>query len=282
MSAKRLSRLDEDDSVGDREREEPSTPIREASAVTDKRKTEGTAGGGEELEDDAESDIGADIQYDGRVGQGGKPGLEGATTTKDEETDAEFGSTTDGRDGRHVVRPVKSQGTSMRAKGTQQGTDGDGRMMPTRGEHEEDNGDEFWHDAREDGLETTAYGKAKDGAKMEPEGDGKSHVGEEEVGNRHVRFGCDAIRTWIGRPRRDHDMNEEKDREGGEPSTPIRGTSTVTTQRKTEETTGGGKNLEARADEVTGAGIRYETTGERGPRWQAGVGRGYGYDKRRA
>ena len=54
-----------DDSVGDREREEPSTPIREASAVADRRKTEETMGGGEELQDDAESDIGADIRYDG-------------------------------------------------------------------------------------------------------------------------------------------------------------------------------------------------------------------------
>jgi hypothetical protein len=31
----------------------------------DQRKTEEMAGGGEELEDDAESDIGADIRYDG-------------------------------------------------------------------------------------------------------------------------------------------------------------------------------------------------------------------------
>ena len=38
---------------------------------------------------------------------------------------------------------------------------------------------------------------------------------EEEVGNRHVQgpirsrfhFGWDAIRTWIGRPKRDHDMD---------------------------------------------------------------------------
>jgi hypothetical protein len=45
VSEKAPSRLSDDDSVGDREREEPSTPIREASAVADRRKTEGTAGG---------------------------------------------------------------------------------------------------------------------------------------------------------------------------------------------------------------------------------------------
>jgi hypothetical protein len=112
--------------------------------------TEETTGGDEELEDDAESDIGADIQYDGRAGQSAKSESEGATATKDEETDAEFGSTTDGRDGRHAVRSVEGQGTSMRAEGPQQGTDGDGRMMPMRGEYEEDDDDESWHDARED------------------------------------------------------------------------------------------------------------------------------------
>jgi hypothetical protein len=48
VSAKRSSRLGEDGSVGDREREEPSTPIWEASAVTKQRKTEGTVGGGED------------------------------------------------------------------------------------------------------------------------------------------------------------------------------------------------------------------------------------------
>jgi hypothetical protein len=159
VSAKRPSRLGEDDSVGDREQEEPSTPIQEASAVTDQRKTEETAGGGEELEDDAESDIGADIRYDGRAGQAGKPESEGATTTKDEETDAEFGSTTDGHDGRHVVQPVEGQGTSMRAEGPQQGTDGDGRMTPMRGEYEEDDDDESWHGAKENGWETAACGK---------------------------------------------------------------------------------------------------------------------------
>jgi hypothetical protein len=160
VNAKGSSRLGEDDSVGDREREEPSTPIREALAVTDQRKTEETAGGGNELEDDAESDIGADIRCDGRPGQGGKPESEGATATKDEETDAEFSSTMDGRDGRHAVRSVEGQGRSMCVEGPQQGTDGDCRMTPIRGEYEEDDDDESWHGARKDGGETATCGKA--------------------------------------------------------------------------------------------------------------------------
>ena len=47
-------------------------------------------------------------------------------------------------------------------------------------------------------------------------------------------------------------------------TTAMLGTSAVADQRKTEETTGGGEELEARADDVTGAGIRYEMTDERG------------------
>jgi hypothetical protein len=127
--------------VGDREREEPSTPIREASAVADQRKSEETAGGGEEFKGDTESDIGADIRYDGRAGQGGKPESEGATAIKDEETDAEFGSTTDGRDGRHTTRPVEGQRASMHVEGPQQRTGGDGRMRPMGGEYEDDDDD---------------------------------------------------------------------------------------------------------------------------------------------
>jgi hypothetical protein len=100
--------------------------------------------------------------------------------TKDEKTDAEFGSTTDGRDGRHAVRPV------------------------------EDDDGESWHDAREDGWGTTACGKANEGTGTEPEGELEGHIREEEVGNRHDRFGCDAIRMWIGQPRWDCDMNGEK------------------------------------------------------------------------
>jgi hypothetical protein len=59
-------------------------------------------------------------------------------------------------------------------------------------------------------------------------------------------------------------MNEDKGREGGEPSTPIRGTSTIVGRQKTGKTTGGGEKLKTGADEVTGAGIRYERTGEQG------------------
>jgi hypothetical protein len=125
------SRLGKDDSVGDREREEPSTPIREALAVTERRKSDGTVGGGEELEDGAESDIGAGIRCDGRAGQDGKPELGGATATEDVETDAEFGSTGEERNGRHAIRPMEGQETGMHADGAQQGTDGDGRTTRT-------------------------------------------------------------------------------------------------------------------------------------------------------
>jgi hypothetical protein len=47
----------------------------------------------------------------------------------------------------------------MRAEGAQQGTDGDGRMTPMRGEYEENDDDDSWHGAREHGWETTAFGK---------------------------------------------------------------------------------------------------------------------------
>jgi hypothetical protein len=102
------------------------------------RKTEGTAGGGEELEDGMESDIGAGIRYDGQAGQGSKPESEGATATGDVENDAEFGSKEEERNGRHAIRPTEGQGTSMHADGPQQGSDGDGRMIRTGGEHEKD------------------------------------------------------------------------------------------------------------------------------------------------
>ena len=66
-------------------------------------------------------------------------------------------------------------------------SDYDGRMTPLRGEYEqEDDNDESWHDAREDGWETAAYRKAKSRATMEPEAEAKGRAGEEEVGNQHV------------------------------------------------------------------------------------------------
>jgi hypothetical protein len=131
VSAKRPSRLGEDDSAGDRERDDPSTPIQEASAGTDQRKTEGTEGGGEEFEDGAESDIGAGIWYDGQAGQGGKPESKGATATKDVETDAEFWSTEGEHNGRHAIRPTEGQGAGMHADGPQQGTGDVGRSTRT-------------------------------------------------------------------------------------------------------------------------------------------------------
>jgi hypothetical protein len=66
---------------------------------------------------------------------------------KDVETDAEFGSREEKRNGRHAIRPIEGQGTSMHADGPQQGTNGDGRMPRTRGKREKDDDDESWHDA---------------------------------------------------------------------------------------------------------------------------------------
>ena len=89
----------------------------------------------------------------------------------------------------------------------------DGQMKPFRGKYEdEDENDESWHDAREDGWETVACGKAKNEAATGPEAEAKGRDGDEEIKNRHVRepirsgfqFGWDAIRTWIGRPKQDH------------------------------------------------------------------------------
>jgi hypothetical protein len=58
----------EDDSVVDREREEPSTPIREASAIADQRKSKEMAGSGEELKDNVESDTVSDVRF-GNTGE---------------------------------------------------------------------------------------------------------------------------------------------------------------------------------------------------------------------
>ena len=111
----------------DRDQEETSTPIREASTVADRRKTEETVGGSEEME-----------------------------------TDAEVGSTTEVRHEKHAIRLVQGQDTSMPMKEPQQATDDDGRMKPLRGKHEEEN-DESWHDARENWWEAVAYEKATNG-----------------------------------------------------------------------------------------------------------------------
>ena len=94
MSARRRPSGHKDyDSVGDREWEEPSTPIREASADADRRKTEELAGGGEESEANAASGTGADARCSkaDERGRNGKPESKEATATKDEETDTEVG-----------------------------------------------------------------------------------------------------------------------------------------------------------------------------------------------
>ena len=132
---RRPSRRKDDDSVGDREQEEPSTPILETSAVADQRKTEETAGGGEELE-----------------------------------TDAEVGSRVDeARNKKHVMRPVEGQETSMHTEEPHRATDDDGRITPSRGENEEEeNDDDSWHDAREDWWEAAAFEKATNGDEAAP------------------------------------------------------------------------------------------------------------------
>jgi hypothetical protein len=151
--------------------------------------------GGEELEANAESGTGADA-WCGKAGeqaQEDKPESEEAMATKGKETDVEFRSMKDERNTKHALWPVEGQDTSMHPEEPQRVTDDDGRMTPLRGEYEEDNDDESRHDAREDGWEMTACAKAKDGAGTEPEGGAKGRVGEEEVGNWHVRFVWDAI-----------------------------------------------------------------------------------------
>ena len=106
----------------------------------------------------------------------------------------------------------------------------------------------------------------------------RGHAGEEEVGIWHVRgpirpwfhFGWDAIRTWIGRLKRDHGMNrgdekakgpsrigshEEQAREGS--STPVSETSVVQSlwRHETEEKEGGGEGTKATTDEGTESSI---------------------------
>ena len=92
--------------------------------------------------------------------------------------------------------------------------DDSGRVGPLRGEYEEeDDNDESWHDAKEDGWETVSYGQGQYGAAVEEE----ARVEEEEVENRHVRgtvrsrfhFRWDTIRTWIGWPKQDRGMNPD-------------------------------------------------------------------------
>ena len=72
------------------------------------------------------------------------------------------------RNTKHAIRPVEGQETSMHMEELQQATDDDGRMAPLRGEYEEEDNDESWHDAREDWWEMTAYGKAMNGDEAVP------------------------------------------------------------------------------------------------------------------
>ena len=107
------------DSVGDREREETSTPIRETSAVADRRETEETVGGGDK----------AGNQDDKGEARSGEEGEE-------LETDTEVGSTGKERDEAHATRPVEGQETSMPTEESHRATDDDGRITPSRGEYE--------------------------------------------------------------------------------------------------------------------------------------------------
>ena len=87
------------DSVGDREREEPSTSILETSTVGDRRKSEETMGGGEESEVDAE------IRF----------------------------TTSEGRNTTHAILSLEGQGASVHSEEPQRVTDDDGRMKPSKG-----------------------------------------------------------------------------------------------------------------------------------------------------
>ena len=136
-------------------------------------------------------------------GQEGQTESRGTTTTKGEEANAEVGSTaSEACNRKHALRPAEGQQTSMHPEERQQVTEDSGRVGPLRGKYEEeDDNDKSWHDAREDGWETAACGKAKNRATTEPEAEAKGRAEEEEVGNRHVRrpihsgfhFGWDAI-----------------------------------------------------------------------------------------
>jgi hypothetical protein len=136
-----------------------------------------------------------------------------------------------------------------------------------RGEYEEDDDDESWHDAREDGWGMAACGKANEGTGTEPEGESGGLIGEEGVGNRHDRFGWDAIRAWISWSKRDRGTNGEETREGS--STPGPETSAIWPlwQHKTEEKEGGGEGTRATTEKSAGkseCGIMDDVRGQAG------------------
>ena len=134
--------------MGDREREEPSTPILETSAVADRRKAEEMVGSGEESE--AVTDDGVEMGI--RCGKTNERGHEG-------QTDLGRTTTSEGRKKEHALQPTESQETSVHSNKPQRVTNDEGRMKPLRGEYEEEDDDGSWHDAIEDWWEATAYGE---------------------------------------------------------------------------------------------------------------------------
>jgi hypothetical protein len=149
------------------------------------------------------------------------------------------------------------------------------------GEYEEDDDDESWHGAREDGREMAAFEKANDGTRTEPEGASEGLIGGGEVGNWHDRFGWDAIQAWIGCSERDCGANGEETREGS--STPGPETSTIRPlrRRKTEEKEGGGEGTRATTDGGTGKS-QCGVTGMCGPKWAKKEFLGTGRQRRRS
>jgi hypothetical protein len=119
----------------DRQQEEPSTPIRKASAVTKQRKSDGTVGGGEESEADEESGTGVSVRCGkaGKQAQHDEPESGGATAMEDEKTNTEFGSTDEGCNTKHALRPTEGQRTSMHPVERQREIDDNGRSKPSRG-----------------------------------------------------------------------------------------------------------------------------------------------------
>ena len=173
----RLTGHDDHGSGEKRKQTRPSIPTLETTAVADQHKTGETAGGGEESEAGAYEVTGTDIRYemvDGWV-QDGEPVSERATATKEEKTDTEVGSTAEERDEMHAIRPMEGQDTSMPTKEPHRATEDDGRITPSRGEYEEEGGDDkTWHDAREDWWEEVAYGEAKTGGHEDKAREGSS------------------------------------------------------------------------------------------------------------
>ena len=166
----------------DREREGPSTPILETSAVADQRETGETAGGGEESEAEADKVIGAGIRYemmDERV-QDGELGSERATVTKEEVADAEVGSTADeGRNTKHALRSVKGPRTSMHPRERQRVTGNGGPIEPLRGEDSVVNRE--WEEPSTPTREASAVADRKE--KEEAVGGGEELETDAEVGS---------------------------------------------------------------------------------------------------